>query len=334
MVLPLFFEEMAGMTGEDDLLKNEDEQVEADSSEESTQESGETTEAIADEEIASGEVRAVEAPKTEGKGALLLGLLLLVVLLGGAFFLINGSVTSKTPQLGVDTDQPVPKRYSIDAVSEEVITTKQVAAVGVASQSKAETTPAEETAVITKVQQKSAPVDVVKTKNEAADSVSKAEAKTASAAGAMVGGLYQVQVGPYLYVVDTKNAAAKLKKLGYQTQKVDGKGPVAMVRLLEGTYPAPEARNHLTEIKQKVADAFLLPSGDKLGVYVGSFSNRKRADRYAKKLAEQGVAVTPVVSKVEMNGKLFIVAEAELIKARNIAAKMMAAGFTAQVVKK
>ncbi len=74
--------------------------------------------------------------------------------------------------------------------------------------------------------------------------------------------------------------------------------------------------------------------GDKLAIYVGSFADQERAERYAKKLAAKGVVASPVSTDVEMSGKMLIATEADQQAARKVAARIVAAGLSAQVVRK
>lgn len=273
--------------------------------------------------IADGEVRAVEPPPQNGVGPLLLGLVLLVGLIAGGLYLVKGTVVSRTPQLGAESH----KRYSIDQVTEEQISEPAVAAVA---------PPAEEPLAAAKPASKTPAVVPAKEK-EPAKKIDKAVAEPKQAApvshkaAAGAAPLYQVLVGPYLYVSDTNEAAATLAKLGYQGRKTEGSGPVSMVRLLVGSYPPAEARTQLAALKPQLDDAFLLPDGKQLAVYAGSFSDRKRAERYAKVLAEQGLTVTPVVNKLEMSGKMFIVEETGQEQASKIIKKLTAAGLNARM---
>jgi hypothetical protein len=130
-----------------------------------------------------------------------------------------------------------------------------------------------------------------------------------------------------------ETATQKLKQLGLQAEVARGRGPVAMTRLLEGVYLREEGQERVKAIKKQVGDAFLLPSGDKLALYVGSFTDPQRAQQYADQLAEKGVAVTPVTSDVVMNGKMLIAMQGEQEAARAVAAQVGAVGLSAQVKK-
>ena len=278
---------------------------------------------IAGQGIAGGEVRAVEPPKREGIGPLLLGLLLLVGLIAGGIYLVNGKVTSRTPQLGPDSH----KRYSIEPVEEQQMSEPPVATVEAsAAQKMRREAAAAKTTVVTP--EEDASVAKVAT---AATAATVEEAPGSANPGAETGPLYRVLVGPYLYVTDTNKAAAALERLGYQGRRIDGKGPVAMVRLLVGSYPPAEARSRLAALKPQLEDAFLLPDGDQLAIYAGSFSDRKRAENYSKLLAKQGLSVTPIVNELEMSGKLFIVAETEQEDARKMTERLTAAGLNARI---
>ncbi|SHI61812.1 Sporulation related domain-containing protein [Malonomonas rubra DSM 5091] len=273
---------------------------------------------IAGDGVGSGEIRAVQKQQRSGNAALLLGLLLLVALIGGAYFLVQSNVSSRTPQLSGDG----PKRYSIDKVEEEVVDVPAVAAVEVVSVEK-------QPAAAKEPKKEAKPEPVAKPVVATKPATEKPQEKAVVA-----GPLYRVHVGPFLYVNDTKRAEEKLRKLGYQSEKIDGRGSVTMYRLLEGRYPADEARAKLPQVKMLAGDAFLLPEGGNLAIYVGSFSDQKRAEEYQKFLLKKGLNVTTVASDIEMNGKMFIVGEAVQAQARKIAAKLTDAGFKAVVVSK
>lgn len=263
---------------------------------------------------AAGEVRVVEPPPKQGSSAyLLLALVLLVALLAGGYFLVNGGLSEKNP-LAETAQRPAPKRYPIDMqVKEEVVDQKQIAAVETGPES------AREKPVATV--KKAAAVPVKK-----AVPVAKIEQKQVAA--------YRVLVGPYLTKKGAEKAAEKLQELGYSAEETKGRGKVSLTRLLEGVYPRDEARERLTKVKETVGDAFMLPTGEKWAIYVGSFTDADRAARYMKKLAGKGISVTPVASVVEMDGRMLIAARGDRQTAQKASALISAAGFSSQVLKK
>ncbi len=146
--------------------------------------------------------------------------------------------------------------------------------------------------------------------------------------------LYTVAVGPFINDVDLQQATSLLEELGLQPQKIPGRGPVMMTRLLEGVYPEAEARTRLAELKKMVKSAFLLPFGDKLAVYTGSFHQEDRAREMQNDLALKGVDVSLVDSEVTLNGTLLVALQADQQTANEVAAHISSLGLHTQLLKK
>jgi len=146
--------------------------------------------------------------------------------------------------------------------------------------------------------------------------------------------LFTVTVGPFINDIDVQQAASRLRELGFQAQKKPGRGQVTMIRLLEGRYPAAEARQHLENLKKVVESAFLLPEGDTLAVYAGSFHQENRAQQMQADLVEEMIIVSLVDSEVTMNGTMLVVLQADQQTAREVAAHIASLGLHTQLLKK
>lgn len=277
---------------------------------------------VAGEGLAASEIRVVDPPpKQRSSSTLLLVVLLLVVLLGGVYALFTGGfLMTAPPANNVQTAKVAAKRYAIDRdVKVEVVEQQQVATVEEVKEPKPRQIAPEKT---------SAGKDKIPAQKEpmaTADKESSVVAKTPA---------YQVLVGPYLSKSTLKKAAQQLRELGYETEVTKGRGKVGMTRLLEGIYPLDEAKLRLQEVKGSISDAFMVPTGDKMAIYVGSFVDAPQAKKYADELALQGVNVTPIATDVVLNGKMLVAVQGAQQEVQAAAAKIKAAGLTTQIKKK
>ncbi len=146
--------------------------------------------------------------------------------------------------------------------------------------------------------------------------------------------LFTVTVGPFINTVETQQAVSRLQELGLKPQKTPGRGQVSMVRLLEGVYPAEEARGHLKVLKRVVDSAFLLPDGDHLAVYAGSFHQKNRARNMRDSLADKKINVTLVNSKIILDGTMLTALQADQQTAHEVAAHLSSLGLQTQVIAK
>ncbi len=146
--------------------------------------------------------------------------------------------------------------------------------------------------------------------------------------------LYTVTVGPFIQSDELQHAISSLQELGLHPQKSLGYGQVSMIRLLEGIYPEAEARAHLVRLKKAVNSAFILPSGDKLAVYSGSFHQRVRAQQMRDDLANKRIDVTLVDSEITMKGTMLAALQADQQTAREVAAHISSLGLHTQVSEK
>ena len=145
--------------------------------------------------------------------------------------------------------------------------------------------------------------------------------------------LFTVMIGPFINSHELEQATSQLRELGLSPEKKKGRGPVVMIRLLQGVYPAVEARGQLSSLKKVVKSAFVLPEGKNLAVYAGSFHQQDRAKRMQDQLALEKVDVSLVESEVPMDGTMLIALQADEKTAREVAAHLSNFGLQTQVLK-
>jgi hypothetical protein len=146
--------------------------------------------------------------------------------------------------------------------------------------------------------------------------------------------LLTVTVGPLISDDEVEQAVKQLKQLGFQPEINRGRGIVAMIRLLEGTYPADIARTHLIQLKKCVKSAFLLPQGDQISVYAGSFHQEDRAKTLQHDLEKKNIRVTLVDGDVEMDGTVLTVIQADQQTAREVANHLSGLGLKTSIREK
>ena len=138
-------------------------------------------------------------------------------------------------------------------------------------------------------------------------------------------------VGPFISQRDLERAATLLRERGFNPQQELGSGTVDMIRLLEGIYPLAQAQLRLEEIREDYSSAFLLPDGDRWALYIGSFSDRERARRQQRELAERQIQVAQVDSQLTIEGPLLVVVRSGLKAAEEVAAEVNASGLRARI---
>ena len=146
--------------------------------------------------------------------------------------------------------------------------------------------------------------------------------------------LFTVTVGPFINSVELRQAMSQLQELGLNPQKNPGRGPIRMIRLLEGVYPAAKARARLAMVQKVVKSAFLMPDGDNLAVYAGSFHQEDRAQQLQEDLADKMLNVTLVNSDITMDGTMLTALQADQQTAREVAGHISSFGLQAQVFEK
>ncbi|MCK4503012.1 MAG: hypothetical protein KAU22_08240, partial [Desulfuromonadales bacterium] len=143
--------------------------------------------------------------------------------------------------------------------------------------------------------------------------------------------LYTVSVGPLINSTDIYQAVKSLQELGFQPQMTPGSGPVKMFRLFEGIYSVSEARIHLAALKKNVGSAFMLPTGNKMAVYAGSFHQETRAKLMQNNLVAEKIKVELVSTEVVMNGTMLTVLQADKQTASEILADIAGLGLFARM---
>lgn len=144
--------------------------------------------------------------------------------------------------------------------------------------------------------------------------------------------LFSVSVGPLISDEEVTQAVHQLQELGFQPEKTQGRGMVTMIRLLEGTYSPAVARRHLQKLKNNVKSAFLLPQGNKLSVFAGSFHQEKRAAKLRDELAAKNIDVTLVDGHVEMGGTKLVVLQADRKTAQEVADHLSELGLKTGII--
>jgi hypothetical protein len=153
--------------------------------------------------------------------------------------------------------------------------------------------------------------------------------ETRSGAGADM--LDSIEIGSCINERLMAKATDRLQDLGFDAQSTSCTSKVKVTRLLEGRYIPELAYARLATIR-KTVDAFVLPEGDELAIYVGSFRNYEKAIRYAKLLAEKNIKVTPTAVEIDMPGKMLIVRQVDRLGAETISEQMSELGLTTETV--
>ena len=266
--------------------------------------------------IAGGVVHSIDPPLRSGSSnRLLLILLLLIALLGLGFVLLNSGLVRlllppEVPMSLAPASTPV--KMPIERGVEKVVLARQPETVAEHSPTTAKGDDA-------------APAPVMQT--TAASAAVKPELQPKPVV------LYSVLVGPFLTPVEREAAAAKLRKGGFGSEITKGRGMVTMIRLREGVYPPAMGRQKLVELRKVVKSAFLMPTGEKMTLFAGSFADPVRADVLSKQLAKRGIRLKRIATEIEMQGDLLLVKQADQETARQIAQTVSGMGLKAQVEK-
>ena len=242
-------------------------------------------------------VGRVSDGKIKRRGLLIILLIFCILLLGVGYYYLSHVIIPQSPQ-------PQLSRYVSPMISIPVRPVEKVSA--------ADMLPPQEIPLI-KTEQKPAPVTPF-----VDDTIP----------------LFTVTVGPFINTAELHRAIGLLQELGMQPQEKAGRGLVTMIRLLEGVYPAAAARIRLAELKKIVDSAFLLPVGDQLGVYVGSFHQEDRAQKMRDDLVGKMIDVLFVDSEVMMSGTLLIALQADQQTANEVVRHISSLGLHTQVQEK
>jgi len=253
--------------------------------------------------IASDEELPVQA-KSNSRQKILLLLLLVVLLLGAAYFYLGDMLLVPDPAPEIKVVQSPPQKQKIPErnpivreqpdVEEVVIPNENVSGTPVEAQSEAvaenvaeEQEPVAETAAVESAkQEQSQPPEpsAADAKGDTAETPATASgqpetniAEKAETTPADAKAPYVLQIGAYVLDSNLLRTKEKIKSLGYEPIVLDGKKMVTMTRLRVGAYPGKVAREKLTELQPLAPSAFLLPEGDHMVLYAGSYYGLDRA---------------------------------------------------------
>lgn len=116
---------------------------------------------------------------------------------------------------------------------------------------------------------------------------------------------YDIVIGPFITKTRHLEGEKYLKELGLLALSDEGTGPVKLIRLREGVYAPATARQRLAAMKRAgFESSFVLPAGEKLAVYAGSFVDQDRAIILTKELESQNIKVTWVDAELTKKGIL------------------------------
>lgn len=143
--------------------------------------------------------------------------------------------------------------------------------------------------------------------------------------------LYSIEIGPCITKLKLKQADEILRSHGFDVRQTSGTGKVKFIRMLEGVYPPDEAYKRLEELKKTVS-TFVLPVDNQLAIYVGSFHDSDRANRYLELLEQKKIKVTPTAVEIEKQGTILVVQQIDRKTADTVAEQMSRLGLTAKVI--
>jgi cell division protein FtsN len=147
-------------------------------------------------------------------------------------------------------------------------------------------------------------------------------------------GPYMIQAGAYGETANRDQAIRKIKQLGYDAQVMPLSRTQPVIRLLIGVYPPEIARVRARELEPVVPKNFILPRGDALALYAGSYSDANKAGAAVQALAARGVTVTEERSEVEtILWRVSFGGFADKAQAQKIADQARAAGLETRVLR-
>lgn len=147
-------------------------------------------------------------------------------------------------------------------------------------------------------------------------------------------GPYMIQAGAYGETANRDQAIRKIKQLGYDAQVMPLSRNQPVIRLLIGVYPPEIARVRARELEPVVPKNFILPRGDALALYAGSYSDVNKAGAAVQALAARGVSVTEERAEVEtILWRVSFGGFADKAQAQKIADQARAAGLETRVLR-
>jgi hypothetical protein len=100
---------------------------------------------------------------------------------------------------------------------------------------------------------------------------------------------YFIHAGSYLLGSDRLHTEKIVRRLGFEPELSPERREVEMIRLLIGVFSAEEARERLRELAKEAASAFILPRGNRVAVYAGSYYSINEARNFSARLARRGI---------------------------------------------
>ena len=148
------------------------------------------------------------------------------------------------------------------------------------------------------------------------------------------GSRYTLQAGAFLFKSNLRQTEKALRHLGFTPRVTTIRRKVSMIRLRLGVFPPAEARTKLAELKKLTPDAFLLPAGDRLGVFAGSYYEKRQARHYEHLLASKGIHVAEDPVKLAMPLSVLRFGEfADRTAAGKAVSRARAAGLEVELVR-
>ncbi len=139
--------------------------------------------------------------------------------------------------------------------------------------------------------------------------------------------------GAYLVRDNLIDAERRLRRLGYEPQRVPIKRQVPMTRLRVGTFPAELGESKVRELSAVAPDAFFIRRGEAAVVYAASYYDLDKARRFADQLYLSGVIVHEERFEAEMTlTQLRFGDFTDLSAAKKAADRVRSAGLEAAVV--
>jgi hypothetical protein len=145
---------------------------------------------------------------------------------------------------------------------------------------------------------------------------------------------YFIHAGTYLLESNRLHTEKIVRRLGFEPELTAERREVEMIRLLIGVFPAEEARERLRELAEEDAAAFILPMGNRVAVYAGSYYSIDAARDFSARLARRGIRVQEEPAQVMMTlERVAFGSFKNQAAAEEVAFKARAAGLEATVMR-
>jgi cell division septation protein DedD len=259
---------------------------------------------------------------------LLLILLFLLALGAGGYYYLNG-----TPALPPQPAPPVKAKVTVQPAVPKPVEVKPATPLTAAS------APEAQQAAPPGVPEKVTPAPaatVAKTPEPTPVAPAPSEDKNEVVVAPATRQPFTLSAGAFLSKENQQEVEKKIRRLGYTPKVETTSGMVTMTRLLLGIYDDPAAAQARSrDLSALVPNLFSLQDGDKVAVYAGSYQSIEQARQYAGKLYQQGILADEETVSVRMPlKKVSFGSFANRVEAEKAAKRAMAAGLSAQVVKR